>query len=64
MLNITVLLLSWRWHPWRVFSKQKKRERICRKGVLKVLLELVPSEVYLSGNYMIHITAVKDMDVL
>lgn len=34
------------------------------RGVLKVLLEFVPSETYLSGNDMIHTTAVKDMDVL
>lgn len=43
---------------------EEEEESIYGRSVLKVLLEFVPSETYLSGNDMIHTTAVKDMNVL
>lgn len=57
MLSITVLLETVSLEGIQQAEKEGR-------GVLKVLLEFVPSERYLSGNDMIHTTAVKDMDVL
>lgn len=37
MLNITVLLLSWRWYLKRILGKQNKRESICGGGVLSLV---------------------------
>lgn len=47
----------------RVLGKQKNRESICGGVVSKIMLELMPSETYLSGNDKTLNTIVKDTEV-
>lgn len=47
----------------RVRGKQKNRESVCGGDILKIILELMPSETYLSGNDKTLSIILKDTEV-